>query len=343
MSEQQISVPAGEGASPSAGIPLSNPQAGETGASAGEASGPNDRSERERSVADDPRNSGERERARRRDALQRAIASTGTEQAAATEAAFESSRDVRAELSELLPGTPPDELVEMIEAIEAGLQSAPYETTEALARWGLRQPPRFRPDKPKVPRDDSAHGALKRALGDAGDREAYAGAMRKYGPRLDHVLRQTAGSLKMLIDDPLRGAERIAATYGLPVTETQRAEAQAAVAQQAEFAQASSGVERVIASGALPELERLEVQTMVTDILESPHFAKYRTGDRATDLQNAYRIAMEQARRTGLEAVSRKAGLSVVGAPSQATEVATRAKPAGSTRQALLTALEAAR
>jgi hypothetical protein len=254
--------------------------------------------------------------------------------------AFVATRELRQQLKELLPEMSLKQTWNLVEQVNAGLETNPAATCEWLRRTFLARPPQFgRDDAPKdrKPEDKTKRGALERAVVDVEDRAHLKEALLKHGGNVEKVLRQTVGTLRMLIDDPIGGAARIEALYS-PVTPSHRAEVAQAQQHQQAMAQLVGGIQNVIAAGKLPGLETLQMQNEVINVLTDRRFQ--RTGHAPTDLYRAWQHASAAMQRAGIEATQRKAGLSVHGSPgANAPRSGQTAGASKSIREALVRAI----
>ncbi len=294
--------------------------------------------EEERKLGPDPRYEWEaKQEAGRRKAAQSIVDSM--ENVHATEQAFEESRSARDTLREILPGMSFGDLMKEVELIQTGFETDPYGMAEKLQRWALGYPPQFREKKQAGERDNSFRGSFDRAVVDVGDRDQLEAAMQKYGGNLGHILSQTAGALKMILDDPVGGVARILPLYGVPTTPQHQQEAAQTFQVQQQVSHLTEGIQRVVDAGKMPGLEREGVQVAVAEILESKEFQ--RTGDPAADLYAAWELAMDRAAKEGAEAIRAKAGKSISGSPGFGAQQATRQSKPPTTREALARALGA--
>jgi hypothetical protein len=107
------------------------------------------------------------------------------------------------------------------------------------------------------------------------------------GMPFDEVLKIVTAADRDLHDDPIGAAARIAASYGVPVTQSQHQN----VEYQGRVNQVADGLGHLYKSGQLPRLA--ELSGHIGQVLQNPQFQH--TPDLENNLRRAYRIAEIQA------------------------------------------------
>jgi hypothetical protein len=244
-------------------------------------------------------------------------------------------RQTRRELRQRYPNHNLGEMLEQFEKWEGMFRKDPMAAREAIMEAYLRSSPQNYAKGKQAQYSPGIRGSIERGEQDARDIAELKPFIDKYGKDFPRLLQQLNRFDADMIDDPVGTSARLAANYGIPITEEQHQQAAQAQQHAAERQQRVSNIElglsKIIEHKIMPGIEDPKLQDKIVGVLENPAFQ--RSGDPLNDLTRAWQIAL-QTPDGEVQAKSTKGTKSISGAPGNLSQSTTKHK-SKSNREAL--------